>query len=100
MYKITLSNGNIIDNLELNGNCYISEDLTITDQTFLEGLNPVVINNGENDTVYSDMILRRLWIDNGKTWIAITEKSDSEKQVSQQEQDRADIDYLLMLGGE
>ena len=49
IYKITLADGTVIDNLRLNGNNYIS-DKELTAHVFLGKLDKVIINAGEKET--------------------------------------------------
>lgn len=56
IYKITLADGTVIDNLKLNGNNFISP--VEIDETIFDGncLN-VTINDGEKDDVHTNMEL-------------------------------------------
>lgn len=78
MYKITLANGVVLDNLELNGNNYISSQI-IENDVFENNLTTITINNGEIDTVYSNMRLmsNRVAAD-GRSWFVLGEKSEQE----------------------
>ena len=50
MYTITLSDGTKIDNLELNGNNFISQ-LEITEDMFIGSLDIVTISDGKTEKV-------------------------------------------------
>ena len=50
MYTITLADGTKIDNLELNGNNFIS-DTIINDEVFCNNLDTVIISDGEKSPV-------------------------------------------------
>ena len=52
IYKITLADGTVIDNLRLNGNNYIS-DKELTADMFLGNLAKVIVNDGESYAVTS-----------------------------------------------
>lgn len=78
MYKITLANGVILDNLELNGNNFISSKV-IQNDIFENNLNTITINDGEVDTIYYNMRLmsNRVAAD-GRSWFVLGEKSEQE----------------------
>jgi len=78
MYKITLANGVVLDNLELNGNNYISSQI-IEDDIFENNLTTITISDGEVDTIYSNMRLmsNRIAAD-GRSWFVLSEKSEQE----------------------
>lgn len=78
MYKITLANGVILDNLELNGNNFISSKV-IQNDIFENNLTTITINDGEVDTIYSNMRLmsNRIAAD-GRSWFVLGEKSEQE----------------------
>lgn len=78
IYKITLGNGNVIGNLKLNGNNFISST-EIDKAVFSGNLSKVIINDGVQDEVHRNMDL-----------IHVTKMSDSEywfalRDVSEQE---------------
>lgn len=78
MYKITLANGIVLDNLELNGNNYISSQI-IENDVFENNLTTITINDGEIDTIYYNMRLmsNRVAAD-GRSWFVLGEKSEQE----------------------
>ena len=78
MYKITLRDGTVLDNLELNGNNFISEKV-IDDSVFDGNLDTVTISNGETSETYTDMKLMSNRVDGGKSWFVLGEKSNQEK---------------------
>ena len=78
MYKITLHDGTVLDNLELNGNNFISEKV-IDDSVFSGNLNTVTISNGETTVTYTDMKLLSNRVDGGKSWFVLGEKTEQEK---------------------
>lgn len=94
MITLTLSDNTQITNLVENGNCYISNDLTLTESTFENKLSLITITDGSKTETYHDMVLRRLWQDNNKTWIAMTEKTHDEIL-----QDTIDTLVINALGG-
>ena len=78
MYQITLHDGTVLDELELNGNHFISEKL-IDDSVFSGNLDTVTISNGETTETYTDMKLLSNRVDGGKSWFVLGEKTAQEK---------------------
>ena len=78
MYTITLHDGTVLDELELNGNNFISEKL-IDDSVFSGNLDTVTISNGETTETYTDMKLMSNRVDGGKSWFVLGEKTEQEK---------------------
>ena len=78
MYKITLHDGTVLDELELNGNNFISEKV-IDDSVFSGNLDTVTISNGDTAVTYTDMKLLSNRVDGGKSWFILGEKTEQEK---------------------
>ena len=78
MYKITLHDGTVLDDLELNGNNFISKKV-LDDSVFSGNLDTVTISNGETTETYTDMKLLSNRVDNGKSWFVLVEKTTQEK---------------------
>ena len=78
MYSIKLSDGTVLDELELNGNNFISEKV-IDDSVFDGNLDTVTISNGETTVTYTDMKLLSNRVDGGKSWFVLGEKTEQEK---------------------
>ena len=78
MYQITLHDGTVLDELELNGNNFISEKV-IDDSLFSGNLDTVTISNGETTETYTDMKLLSNRVDGGKSWFVLGEKTEQEK---------------------
>ena len=78
MYQITLHDGTVLDELELNGNNFISEKM-IDDSVFNGNLDTVTISNGETTETYADMKLLSNRVDGGKSWFVLGEKTAQEK---------------------
>ena len=78
MYQITLHDGTVLDELELNGNNFISEKV-IDDSVFSGNLDTVTISNGETTETYTDMKLLSNRVDGGKSWFVLGEKTAQEK---------------------
>ena len=87
--KITLSNGTVLDNLGLNGNNYITQE-EITEETFADGLAPVIINDEEHPQMELVQIQEH---DDGR-WFILRDVSAAEIADAKL---RADIEYLAMM---
>ena len=78
MYKITLHDGTVLDDLELNGNNFISEKV-LDDSVFDGNLDTVTITDGKTTVTYTDMKLMSNRVDGGKSWFVLGEKTEQEK---------------------
>lgn len=78
MHKITLQDGTVIDNLELNGNNYISNTL-IADAVFTKNLGTVEISDGNKVQILKDMKLIANQNHDGKSWFILAEKTQADK---------------------
>ena len=78
MYKITLADGTVLKNLELNGNNYIAE-CVIYDDVFKDNLATVTITDGKTTETFTDMKLMSNRVDGGKSWFVLSEKTEQEK---------------------
>ena len=78
MFTITLADGTVLKNLELNGNNYIAEGV-IDDAVFKDNLATVTITDGKTTETYEDMVLLSHRVDGGRSWIVLGEKSAQEK---------------------
>lgn len=93
IYKITLANGTVIENLKRNGSNYIS-DKELTADVFLGNLAKVIVNDGERDTVYENMELVQIVKYGEEYWFVLRTMTKKELQDLK---NRADIDYLAMM---
>ena len=104
MYKITLSDGTQLENLTLNGNNYIAQG-EIADSVFEDKLGTVKIFDGENEEVYTDMVLLSNIVRDGKSWFVLGQKSEEEKQFEAINTSFTDLQmalaevYEMMIGG-
>ena len=91
-YTMTLANGNILENLELNGNNYVSE-VEVTTADFVGNISPILISDGENEEILNNMELVRIanWED--VWWILMQEKEPLPIEAKLQ----ADITYITMM---
>lgn len=85
MYRITLEDGTVLDNLELNGNNYISETL-ISDSVFEGNLGTVEIYDGETTQVHENMKLIANQVFSEKSWFIIEQKTQQDIEREMQEQ--------------
>lgn len=93
-YSITLSDGTKIENLELNGNNYISNK-AVDKAIFDYNLDQVIISDGETEETYNNMTLIHVTkMSDGTYWFALRELSKDEIDKAKV---RADIDYLYMM---
>lgn len=104
MYKITLSDGTQLENLTLNGNNYIAQG-EIADSVFEGKLGTVKIFDGENEEVYTDMVLLSNIVRDGKSWFVLGQKSEEEKKFEAIDISFTDLQmalaevYETMIGG-
>ena len=98
MYTIKLSDGAILDNLELNGNNFISKKI-IPDKIFNENLKSVTISDGENTETHHDMILIANRVIDGKSWFILVEKTQEQKEKEELEKCINDIYATLVSKG-
>ena len=99
MYTITLSNGNTLKNLELNGNNYISAEI-IEDSVFEGGLDTVVIAEGKNKETHTDMVLVCNRVLDGKSWFILSEKTQEQKErerIASLEQENATLQETVTV---
>lgn len=80
MHKITLADGTVLDNLELNGNNYIAED-AIDNAVFKDNLATVTITDGTTAETYDDLVLRSNRVENGRSWLVFGQKTQHEKDM-------------------
>ena len=78
MYTITMADGTKLENLELNGNNYISETV-IEDSVFEGNLDTVEISDGSTTETFTDMRLMSNIVRDGRSWFVLGEKSAQQK---------------------
>ena len=98
MYKITLHDGTVMDNLFLNGNNFISVT-PIDSEIFKNNLKTVLISDDDVETVYNDMKLVQNIEYNGEYWFILAEKTPEDKSAELINQMKADTDYLAIMTG-
>lgn len=87
---LNLSNGQKIENLTVNGNCLIS-DADVSD-TLLTDILLSSVTVG--DVTYENVTLARKWVDEGKTWLALRQKTDEEIRT---ENTKSTLEYIAMM---
>ena len=98
MYTIKLYDGTILENLELNGNNFISDKI-IPDDIFTDNLNEVEFSDGESTRVYNDMMLVANRVIDGKSWFILAEKTPEQKEKEALEKCINDIYATLVSKG-
>ena len=98
MYRITLEDGTVLDNLELNGNNYISETL-IDDNVFEDNLATVEIYDGETTQVYENMKLIANQVFEGKSWFIVEQKTPQDIEKEKLEKELVDLWDVVLFGG-
>lgn len=94
-YKITLSDGTLIENLKLNGNNFIS-NVSVNAELFNDNCSPVIINDGTNDEVHENMDIVQVSEGNGEYWFVLRDISSEElARIKMQ----SDIEYVAMMSG-
>lgn len=94
MYTIILADGTKLENLELNGNNFISDEI-IADDVFAGNLGAVTITNGETTEIYTDMMLYSNRVDGGKSWFVLGGKTEQQKMREEIASLHQMIDMLL-----
>lgn len=87
---IALSNGTELTGLELNGNNYISPE-KLTEDTFADGLSPVVINGEEHKQMALVQCIQHA---DGRTWFILRDVTAEEVANAKL---RSDIDFIALM---
>lgn len=87
---IALSNGTELTGLELNGNNYISPE-KLTEDTFADGLSPVVINGEEHEQMALVQCVQHA---DGRTWFILRDVTAEEIASAKL---RSDIDFIALM---
>lgn len=87
---IALSNGTELTGLELNGNNYISPE-KLTEDTFADGLSPVVINGEEHEQMALVQCIQHA---DGRTWFILRDATAEEIASAKF---RSDIDFIALM---
>lgn len=96
VYKITLADGTVIDNLTLNGNNFISK-LPIDESVFTGNCHSVTINDGTVDEVHNDMeLVQIVHAEDGDYWFVLRDISPEELSKMKLQ---SDLEYVAMMTG-
>lgn len=93
IYKITLANGIVIDDLSLNGNNYISS-VEIDKSIFADNCSPVIISDGENEETHNAMELVHITKMGDNYWFALRDLTEAELEAIK---NRSDIEYIALM---
>lgn len=100
MYTMTLSDGTKLENLELNGNNWISSK-KLTDKDFEGKLNKVTVTDRKSTQEYERQLLVQITEVDGKYWFVLrgkTKQEEIEESITATQVALADV-YEQMLGG-
>ena len=100
MYTMTLSDGTKLENLELNGNNWISST-KLTEKDFEGKLNKVTVTDGKSTQEYEKQLLVQITEVEGKYWFILrgkTQREEIEESITEMQVAIADV-YEQMLGG-
>lgn len=92
-YKITLSDGTVIDNLKMNGNNFVSS-VEINETIFDGNCSTVTINDGEKDDRHTNMELVQITKVGNKYWFVIRDIPEDELAFIKLQ---SDIEYIAMM---
>ena len=98
MYKITLNDGTVIDNLTMNGNNYVSPTEVDTSIFTRKNLSSVVVNDGEKDETLTNLLFVQETHMNDGYYFILRQMTDSEIAITDIQEALADI-YEMNLGG-
>ena len=106
MYKITLADGTMLENLVLNGNNFIAQT-AVSDAGFKNNMATVTITNLEDGTVeqIEDGVLLSNIVRDGKSWLVLGQKSAEQKRLETIDRTFTDLQmalaevYEMMIGG-
>ena len=99
MYTVGLADGTKLENLQLNGNNFISQTL-VSDAVFDGNLSRVTITGPDGTAEYEDMKLIQNKQYGDEWWFVLAEKTNAEKDKETLLQLLADVAELVLFGGE
>lgn len=92
-YKITLTDGTVLDNLKLNGNNFIS-DTPIDEEMFIDNCVSVTISDGSTEELHENMALVQIMKINEEYHFILKDLSTDEIE---RIKTKADIEYIAMM---
>ena len=93
IYKITLTDGTVINDLKLNGNNFISST-EIEESVFDGNLLTVTINDGEKDEIHTNMELVQISKVGSSYWFVLRDIPETELAFIKMQ---SDIEYVAMM---
>ena len=98
MYTITLADGKKLENLDKNGDNYVSKT-KVDESIFKNNLSKVTISDGETETTYENVefVQQMQWSD-GTWYLVFRVVSGAEKSITDIQMALADV-YEMLLGG-
>lgn len=92
MYKITLADGTMLENLVLNGNNFIAQT-AVSDAVFKDNMATVTITNLEDGTAeqIEDGVLLSNIVRDGKSWLVLGQKSAEQKAEETRDKEIAEL---------
>lgn len=93
IYTVTLTDGTVLLNLRMNGNNFISAE-PVTDETFVDNLDPVTISDGEYEDQHEHMALIYTQRRGDEYWFALRDRTPDELA---RLKIQSDIEYLAMM---
>lgn len=93
IYKITLTDGTVINDLKLNGNNFISST-EIEESIFDGNLLTVTINDGEKDELHTNMKLVQISKVESEYWFVLRDIPETELAFIKMQ---SDIEYVAMM---
>lgn len=92
MYKITLSDGTTLENLELNGNNFIASAV-VDDAVFKDNMASVTITNLDDESTeqIEDGVLLGNIVRDGKSWLVLGQKSAEQKEQEAKDKEIAEL---------
>lgn len=106
MYKITLADGTVLENLVLNGNNFIAQT-AVDDAVFKDNMATVTITNladGSAEQIEDGVLLSNI-VRDGCSWLVFGKKSKEEKRLEAMDDTFTDLQmalaevYEMMIGG-
>ena len=98
MYTITLADGKKLENLDKNGDNYVSKT-KVDESIFKNNLSKVTISDGETETTYENVefVQQMQWSD-GTWYLVFRVVTGAEKSITDIQMALADV-YEMILGG-
>jgi len=101
VYSVKLADGTELNNLELNGNNFIS-DIIINDEVFKDNLGTVVVTSEGGSTEHTNMKLVQNKVQGTQSWFILAEKTKEEIEKEELKRQLAvtqeALDFIIMGG--